>query len=78
MKHINFENSKYCVHFIAERYPQLMKTTIYIGMSLDGLLAKEDGSLDWLTNYDIPEIHFRHIGLKVFSNGLVQNRYMKE
>jgi dihydrofolate reductase len=27
-----------------------MKTTIYIGTSLDGFIAREDGDLDWLMN----------------------------
>lgn len=28
-----------------------MKTSIYIGTSLDGFIAKTDGNIDWLTRY---------------------------
>ena len=28
-----------------------MKTSVYIGTSLDGFIAKSDGNIDWLTQY---------------------------
>src|SRR6476659_7705825 len=28
-----------------------MKTSVYIGTSLDGFIAKKDGNIDWLTQY---------------------------
>ena len=28
-----------------------MKTSVYIGTSLDGFIAKTDGNIDWLTQY---------------------------
>lgn len=33
-----------------------MKTSIYIGTSIDGYIAREDGSIDWLENYNNNEI----------------------
>jgi len=38
-----------------------MKTTIYIGMSLDGYIAKEDGSLEKVLTF--------HAFLKAIANG---------
>ena len=35
-----------------------MKTSVYIGTSLDGFIAKTDGNIDWLTQYaDNDAIH---------------------
>src|SRR4249919_152815 len=34
-----------------------MKTYVYIGTSLDGFIAKEDGNLDWLVQFESQEIH---------------------
>jgi dihydrofolate reductase len=31
--------------------PYKMKTSVYIGTSLDGFIAKTDGNIDWLTQY---------------------------
>jgi len=28
-----------------------MKTTVYIGTSLDGFIARKDGDIDWLTRF---------------------------
>ena len=28
-----------------------MKTTVYIGTSLDGFIARKDGDIDWLTQF---------------------------
>lgn len=32
-----------------------MKFSVYIAMSLDGFIAKPDGDIDWLMNYNPPE-----------------------
>src|SRR4030095_7413538 len=35
-----------------------MKTTVYIGTSLDGFIARKDGDIDWLTQFaDNEAIH---------------------
>jgi dihydrofolate reductase len=34
-----------------------MKTFIYIGTSIDGFIAREDGDIDWLVKYDSPEVN---------------------
>jgi len=34
-----------------------MKAHVYIGTSLDGFIAKEDGNLDWLVKFESPEVH---------------------
>lgn len=34
-----------------------MKTTAYIGTSLDGFIARKDGEIDWLIQFDNPEIN---------------------
>jgi dihydrofolate reductase len=31
-----------------------MKTTVYIGASLDGFIARKDGNIDWLTGIENP------------------------
>jgi dihydrofolate reductase len=31
-----------------------MKVTVYIAISLDGFIARPDGSLDWLPGIDAP------------------------
>ncbi len=33
-----------------------MKTTVYIGTSLDGFIARKDGNLDWLAQFESEEI----------------------
>jgi dihydrofolate reductase len=33
-----------------------MKTTAYIGTSLDGYIARKEGDIDWLTQFENPEI----------------------
>jgi dihydrofolate reductase len=34
-----------------------MKTTVYVGTSLDGFIAREDGDIDWLVKYQNKEVH---------------------
>src|SRR6187200_937672 len=34
-----------------------MKTTAYIGTSLDGYIARKDGEIDWLIQFDSEEIN---------------------
>src|SRR4249920_2886938 len=34
-----------------------MKTTVYIGTSLDGFIAKQDGNLDWLVKFESQEVN---------------------
>ena len=34
-----------------------MKTTIYVGTSLDGFIARKDGDIDWLVKYQNKEVH---------------------
>ena len=34
-----------------------MKTSVYIGTSLDGFIAREDGNLDWLTRFNNQEVN---------------------
>lgn len=34
-----------------------MKTTAYIGTSLDGFIARKDGEIDWLIQFDSEEIN---------------------
>ena len=34
-----------------------MKTTAYIGTSLHGFIARKDGEIDWLIQFDSPEIN---------------------
>jgi dihydrofolate reductase len=33
-----------------------MKTSVYIGTSLDGFIARTDGNIDWLVQFESPEI----------------------
>ncbi len=33
-----------------------MRTTVYIGTSLDGFIATKDGNIDWLTQFESQEI----------------------
>ena len=33
-----------------------MKTTVYIGTSLDGFIARKDGDIDWLTKFASKEV----------------------
>ena len=34
-----------------------MRTTVYVGTSLDGFIAKKDGDIDWLVKYQNKEVH---------------------
>ena len=34
-----------------------MRTSVYIGTSLDGFIAKTGGDIDWLTQFQNPEVH---------------------
>jgi dihydrofolate reductase len=34
-----------------------VKTSAYIGTSLDGFIARKDGEIDWLIQFDSPEIN---------------------
>ena len=34
-----------------------MRTTVYVGTSLDGFIAREDGDIDWLVKYQNKEVH---------------------
>ena len=34
-----------------------MKTTVYIGTSLDGFIARKDDDIDWLVKFQNPEVH---------------------
>jgi len=34
-----------------------MKTTIYVGTSLDGFIARKNGDIDWLVKYQNKEVH---------------------
>jgi len=34
-----------------------MRTSVYIGTSLDGFIAKTDGDIDWLTQFQNPEVY---------------------
>jgi len=34
-----------------------MKTTVYVGTSLDGFIAREDGDIDWLVKFQNKEVH---------------------
>jgi len=38
-----------------------MKTFVYIGTSLDGLIARKDGDIDWLVKY---ESHGAYLAMK--------------
>lgn len=44
-----------------------MKTTAYIGTSLDGFIARKDGEIDWLIQFDSPETGQSYIE---FSSGI--------
>lgn len=33
-----------------------MKTTVYVGTSLDGFIARKDGDIAWLTQFVNPEV----------------------
>lgn len=33
-----------------------MRTAVYVGTSLDGFIAREDGSIDWLVEFDSPDV----------------------
>jgi len=34
-----------------------MRTTVYVGTSLDGFIARQDGDIDWLVKYQNKEVH---------------------
>jgi len=34
-----------------------MKTTVYVGTSLDGFIAREDGDIGWLVKFENKEVH---------------------
>ena len=34
-----------------------MKTTVYVGTSLDGFISRKDGDIDWLVKYQNKEVH---------------------
>ena len=34
-----------------------MKTTVYVGTSLDGFIARKDGDIDWLVKYQNKDVH---------------------
>jgi len=34
-----------------------MKTTVYIGTSLDGFIARKDDDIEWLVKFQNPEVH---------------------
>ena len=34
-----------------------MKTTVYVGTSLDGFIARKDGDIGWLVQFENPEVH---------------------
>ena len=34
-----------------------MKTTVYVGTSLDGFIARKDGDIDWLVKFQNKEVH---------------------
>lgn len=34
-----------------------MRTTVYVGTSLDGFIARKDGDIDWLVKYQNREVH---------------------
>ena len=34
-----------------------MRTTVYVGTSLDGFIARKDGDIDWLVKYQNKEVH---------------------
>jgi dihydrofolate reductase len=34
-----------------------MTTTVYVGTSLDGFIARKDGDIDWLVKYQNKEVH---------------------
>jgi len=34
-----------------------MRTTVYVGASLDGFIARKDGDIDWLVKYQNKEVH---------------------
>ena len=34
-----------------------IKTYVYIGVSLDGFIARKDGDIDWLVTFESPEVH---------------------
>lgn len=44
-----------------------MKTIAYIGTSLDGFIARKNGEIDWLIQFDSEEINQSYAG---FSNGI--------
>jgi len=44
-----------------------MKTSVYIGTSLDGFIAKADGNIDWLTQYANEDAVYAY---KEFMNGI--------
>ena len=34
-----------------------MRTTVYVGTSLDGFIARKDGDIDWLVKYQNKDVH---------------------
>lgn len=33
-----------------------MRTCVYVGVSLDGFIARKDGNIDWLLEFDSPDV----------------------
>ena len=64
-----------------------MKASVFIAISLDGFIARENGAIDWLPMGDpdgsgIPlfgpleaDIQLWHTQTRSFASGLVQSRY---
>ncbi len=45
-----------------------MKVSVFVGASLDGFIAREDGALDWLTEYEPSDTE--DYGFKAFMEGV--------
>ena len=51
-----------------------MKTTVYIGTSLDGFIARKDGDIDWLIQFDSDETGRAYIDLMSRIDAMVIGR----
>src|SRR6188768_1420745 len=56
-----------------------MRTFVYVGTSLDGFIAREDGDIEWLVKYESPELEdsFREFTRKIDAIVMGRGTYEK-